>query len=212
MCDFLDRDLFPVWGGGKVLIARRRSGDGENVHDQGTRTDLYEIFKHHSKEIRNLLFVRLLHLARRGRGAQSPEKNDKIRVVRTHPNRRSNRIRRNPGFPRPRTAISCRWYVMVYPTSSRAMTEELDRELARRQRDNEPLFEYFAPILVEAKKINGRLVRTRRPLLYNYLFVHASEAEIYRIKQAPAPIQPATAGKGQQGEIPLPLSDRQGHA
>lgn len=76
-----------------------------------------------------------------------------------------------------------RWYVMVYPTSSRAMTEELDRELARRQRDNEPLFEYFAPILVEAKKINGRLVRTRRPLLYNYLFVHASEAEIYRIKQ-----------------------------
>lgn len=76
-----------------------------------------------------------------------------------------------------------RWYVMVYPTSSRAMTEELDRELARRQRDNEPLFEYFAPILVEAKKINGRLVRTRRPLLYNYLFVHASECEIYRIKQ-----------------------------
>lgn len=76
-----------------------------------------------------------------------------------------------------------RWYVMVYPTSSRAMTEELDRELARRQRDNEPLFEYFAPILVEAKKINGRLVRTRRPLLYNYLFIHASEAEIYRIKQ-----------------------------
>lgn len=76
-----------------------------------------------------------------------------------------------------------RWYVMVYPTSSRAMTEELDRELTRRQRDNEPLFEYFAPILVEAKKINGRLVRTRRPLLYNYLFVHASEAEIYRIKQ-----------------------------
>ena len=76
-----------------------------------------------------------------------------------------------------------RWYVMVYPTSSRAMTEELDRELTRRQRDNEPLFEYFAPILVEAKKINGRLVRTRRPLLYNYLFVHASEAEIYRIKR-----------------------------
>lgn len=28
----------------------------------------------------------------------------------------------------------------------------------------------------------------------------------------PAPIQPATAGKGQQGELPLPLSDRQGHA
>ena len=76
-----------------------------------------------------------------------------------------------------------RWYVMVYPTSSRAMTEELDRELTRRRRDNEPLFEYFAPVLVEARKMNGRLVTTQRSLLYNYLFVHASEAEIYRIKQ-----------------------------
>lgn len=101
MCDFLDRDLFPVWGGVKFLLREGEAGMGENVHDQGTRTDLYEIFKHHSKEIRNLLFVRLLHLARRGRGAQSPEKNDKIRVVRTHPNRRSNRIRRNPGFRGP---------------------------------------------------------------------------------------------------------------
>ena len=31
--------------------------------------------------------------------------------------------------------------------------------------------------------MNGRLVTTRRSLLYNYLFVHASECEIYRIKQ-----------------------------
>ena len=76
-----------------------------------------------------------------------------------------------------------RWYVMVYPTSNQAMTEELDRELARRRRDNEPLFEYFAPVLVEAREMNGRLVTTRRSLLYNYLFVHASECEIYRIKQ-----------------------------
>ena len=76
-----------------------------------------------------------------------------------------------------------RWYVMVYPTSNRTMTEELDRELIRRRRDNEPLFEYFAPVFVEARKINGRLVTTRRSLLYNYLFVHASECEIYRIKR-----------------------------
>lgn len=72
---------------------------------------------------------------------------------------------------------------MVHPSGGRTPCEELDRELARRQRDGEPLFEYFAPMLVEARKINGRLVETHRPLLYNYLFVHASEAEIYRIKQ-----------------------------
>lgn len=76
-----------------------------------------------------------------------------------------------------------RWYVLVYPSSGRAMTDELNRELARRQRDGEPLFEYFAPAFVETRKVNGRLVKTRRALLYNYLFVHASEAEIYRIKQ-----------------------------
>ena len=58
-----------------------------------------------------------------------------------------------------------RWYVMVYPSSGRAMTEELDRELRRRQRDGEPLFEYFAPAFVETRKINGSLVETRRPLL-----------------------------------------------
>lgn len=63
------------------------------------------------------------------------------------------------------------------------MTDELDRELARRQRDGEPLFEYFAPAFVETRTVNGRLVKTRRALLYNYLFVHASECEIYRIKQ-----------------------------
>ncbi len=63
------------------------------------------------------------------------------------------------------------------------MTDELDRELARRQRDGEPLFEYFAPAFVETRTVNCRLVKTRRALLYNYLFVHASEAEIYRIKQ-----------------------------
>ena len=76
-----------------------------------------------------------------------------------------------------------RWYVLVYPSSGRAMTDELDRELARRQRDGEPLFEYFAPAFVETRTVNCRLVKTRRALLYNYLFVHASEAEIYRIKQ-----------------------------
>ena len=86
-------------------------------------------------------------------------------------------------LPEVRKRHIVRWYVMVYPTSNRTMTEELDRELARRQRDNESLFEYFAPVLVEARKINGRLVTTRRSLLYNYLFVHASECEIYRIKQ-----------------------------
>ncbi len=92
------------------------------------------------------------------------------------------RIRFSPLVRDPKPHIG-RWYVMVYPTKQPGQDEELDRELARRRRNNEPLFEYFAPVLVEARKMNGRLVTTRRSLLYNYLFVHASECEIYRIKQ-----------------------------
>lgn len=72
---------------------------------------------------------------------------------------------------------------MVHHSCGRSITDELDRELARRQRDDEPQFEYFVPTLVEARKTNGRLIVTHRALLYNYLFVHASECEIYRIKQ-----------------------------
>lgn len=76
-----------------------------------------------------------------------------------------------------------RWYVLVSPAGSRNMTQGLQLELARRRRNGEPLFEYFAPMFVEAKEVNGKLVETHRPLLYNYLFVHASESEIYRMKQ-----------------------------
>lgn len=75
MCDFLDRDLSPgFWGGVKFLLREGEAGMGENVHDQGTRTDLYEIFKHHVCKIFNSLYVRLLHSTRRGCGAQSPQK------------------------------------------------------------------------------------------------------------------------------------------
>ncbi len=76
-----------------------------------------------------------------------------------------------------------RWYVMVFPSSGQAMITGLEQELKRRERDGEPLFEYFVPSFVEVKEVNGRLIDTRSTLFYNYLFVHASEAEIYRIKQ-----------------------------
>jgi len=45
------------------------------------------------------------------------------------------------------------------------------------------LFEYFSPSYVEARKVGGKMVNTKRPLLYNYVFVHASEDEIFRLKR-----------------------------
>lgn len=75
-----------------------------------------------------------------------------------------------------------RWYVIVCPAGGRAMASPLERERVRRTQAGEPLFDYFAPMFVEAREVKGRMVDTERPLLYNYLFIHASECEIYRLK------------------------------
>lgn len=81
-----------------------------------------------------------------------------------------------------------RWYVLALPTSRKGHYQgnparALRMELERRARSGEPVFEYFAPSYVEVRKQHGELVRTNHPLLYNYVFIHASEAEIYRMKR-----------------------------
>lgn len=81
-----------------------------------------------------------------------------------------------------------RWYVLALPTSRQGPYQgnparALRMELERRTRNGEPVFEYFAPSYVEVRKQHGELVRTNHPLLYNYVFIHASEAEIYRMKR-----------------------------
>lgn len=81
-----------------------------------------------------------------------------------------------------------RWYVLALPTSRQGHYQgnparALRMELERRARSGEPVFEYFAPSYVEVRKQHGELVRTNHPLLYNYVFIHASEAEIYRMKR-----------------------------
>ena len=76
-----------------------------------------------------------------------------------------------------------RWYVLTLPSCHRGPAVGLQRELDRRIRCGEPGFEFFAPSYVEVKDEEGHFVRTRRPLLYNYVFVRSSESEIYRMKQ-----------------------------
>ena len=81
-----------------------------------------------------------------------------------------------------------RWYVLALPTSRQGHYQgnparALRMELERQTRNGEPVFEYFAPSYVEVRKQHGELVRTNHPLLYNYVFIHASEAEIYRMKR-----------------------------
>ena len=67
-----------------------------------------------------------------------------------------------------------RWYVLTLPTAGGGRdkispSKGLDAELSRRERRGETLFEYFAPSYVEARKVGGKMVNTKRPLLYNFL-------------------------------------------
>ena len=83
-----------------------------------------------------------------------------------------------------------RWYVLTLPTTGVARRDRispaksLDAELSRRERRGETLFEYFAPSYVEVRKVDGKMVNTKRPLLFNYVFIRSSVEEIFRMKQA----------------------------
>ncbi|WP_165154759.1 transcription termination/antitermination protein NusG [Parabacteroides sp. ZJ-118] len=82
-----------------------------------------------------------------------------------------------------------RWYVLTLPTAAGGRRDRispsrgLDVELSRRERRGETLFEYFAPSYVEVRKVGGKLVNTRRPLLFNYVFIRSSVEEIFRMKR-----------------------------
>lgn len=81
-----------------------------------------------------------------------------------------------------------RWYVLTLPISRKGFycgdpAKKLIAEMDRRSRNGEKTFEFFAPSYVEVAEKNGTIVRTNRPLLYNYVFIHASETEIFALKQ-----------------------------
>ena len=78
-----------------------------------------------------------------------------------------------------------RWYVLVLPASSVASAplRKLQAERERREKNGESLFDFFAPICVTVRKQNGQTISRQRPLLYNYVFIHASENEIFRLER-----------------------------
>lgn len=76
-----------------------------------------------------------------------------------------------------------RWYILTLPHGHRGGASALQAEVERRKRSQEPLFEYFAPRLIETRIIENHAVVTDTPLLFNYVFIHASEKDIYAMKQ-----------------------------
>ena len=96
-----------------------------------------------------------------------------------------------------------RWYVLTLPGTHRNRATELQTEVARRAAEGEPIFEFFAPTYTKVRTVRGHEENIRRPLLFNYVFIHASESEIKRMKQRlPAyNFLPRTNG-GEQGIFP----------
>ncbi len=82
-----------------------------------------------------------------------------------------------------RNINAVRWYLIIYPFGRKHLPVGLDREIARRKKAGETPIEYFAPLYVEAKEVDGRIVTTDKPLFENYVFVRASIREIFRMKQ-----------------------------
>ncbi len=76
-----------------------------------------------------------------------------------------------------------RWYLMIYPFGRKGLQIGLDREIERRRNAGEPPIEYFAPVYVEAKDVDGRIVRTEKQLFHNYVFIRSSVKELFRMKK-----------------------------
>lgn len=76
-----------------------------------------------------------------------------------------------------------RWYVLTLPGVHRNAAAELQAEVERRISENEPSFDFFAPTYIKVRTLRGHSENVKRPLLYNYVFIHASEAEIKRMKK-----------------------------
>lgn len=82
-----------------------------------------------------------------------------------------------------------RWYVLTLPIATGGRHDRvspsggLNAELSHRGRCGKTLFEYFAPSYVGVRKVDGKLVNTRCPLLSNYVFTQSSVKKIFRMKR-----------------------------
>lgn len=76
-----------------------------------------------------------------------------------------------------------RWYVLTLPGSHRGRAAELQAEVERRTVAGEPTFDFFAPTYTRVRTVRGHEQNIKRPLLFNYVFIHSSESEIKRMKK-----------------------------
>ena len=81
-----------------------------------------------------------------------------------------------------------RRYVMILPTGPGGVykgraSSVLRSEMERRERHGMPFFEFLAPSYVNVRRQEGQYIRTDHPLFFNYVFIHASEQDLFQMKQ-----------------------------
>ena len=78
-------------------------------------------------------------------------------------------------------------------------------------RQASPHSAFFAPSYQEVKRIDGKFVNTQRPLLFNYVFVRASERDVFQLMQRFSCTQFPASGEGTEaGVFSLPFRCRNG--
>lgn len=97
-----------------------------------------------------------------------------------------------------------RWYLMIYPYGRKGLVSRLEREIERRKKAGEEPIDYFAPVYVEAKTIDGQVVRTEKQLFENYVFIRSSVKEIFRMKQQEEPYNFPRREVSSKGEYHYP--------
>lgn len=100
-----------------------------------------------------------------------------------------------------------RWYVLTLLGSHRGCVDELQAEVDRRAAEGEPIFDFFAPTYTRVRTIRGHEENVKRPLLFNYVFIHASETEIKRMKKRLPAYNFLPRVRGEEGEWFPYLSD-----
>lgn len=76
-----------------------------------------------------------------------------------------------------------RWYVLVLPDCHKGGVRGLQREQDRLLQTDGPSFDFFAPSYQVVKRMDGKFVNTMKPLLFNYVFIRASERDIFQLMQ-----------------------------
>lgn len=95
---------------------------------------------------------------------------------------KENKNQSTPSLPQ-QDLHTVRWYVMLLPYGHKGPAKGLHEEVLRHRQSGDNEFDYFAPAYQSVKYVRGKYVKSEHSLLFNYVFIRASVAEIFKLKR-----------------------------